>query len=160
MANTAGICVSFKEEVLQGIHAIGLASGGNTPARATAGVSDTIKGALFLVSGALAPATTTAYATTNELTNGAGTGYTAGGQTVAFPTPVNNSTSGCATPSASLVWTALTSSAAFDTLMLYNSSQGNRAIALYNFGSQTITAGTLTLTMPANTLGNALIELQ
>jgi hypothetical protein len=48
---------------------------------------------------------------------------------------------------------------AFDTVLLYNSTQSNKAIAVYTFGSQTITAGTFTLTMPANTTTTALLRL-
>jgi hypothetical protein len=44
-------------------------------------------------------------------------------------------------------------------MLLYNSTQSNKAIAVYTFGSQTITAGTFTLTMPANTTSTALLRL-
>ena len=37
--------------------------------------------------------------------------------------------------------------------------KGNAAIGVYTFGSQTITAGTFTLTMPANASSTALIQL-
>jgi len=43
--------------------------------------------------------------------------------------------------------------------LLFNSTQGNKAIALYTFGAQTVTAGTLTLTMPTNDASNALLRL-
>jgi hypothetical protein len=43
--------------------------------------------------------------------------------------------------------------------LLYNSTQSNRAILSYNFGSTTVTAGTLTLNMPTNASGTALITL-
>jgi hypothetical protein len=161
MANTAGLCTSFLKELLQGVHA--LCQDGTTgsptnitPAR-SAGASDTIKAALYLASGSLSPATTTTYGTTSEVS---GTGYTAGGAAVTVNpgSAVESSRSGCVTPS-NIVWAGLTLSTAFDTVLLYNSSQGNRAISLHNFGSQTITAGTLTLTMPANAAGTALIEL-
>jgi hypothetical protein len=44
-------------------------------------------------------------------------------------------------------------------VLLYNSTQSNRAIGVYTFGAQTITAGTFTLTMPTNDATNALIRL-
>jgi hypothetical protein len=94
-----------------------------------------------------------------------GTNYTAGGVTVtnaAAPAFTNTSaTAGVAywTPSASLVYTTVTLATAFDTVLLYNSTQSNKAISVHTFGSQTITAGTFTLTMPANTTAAALIRL-
>lgn len=164
-ANVQGLCHSFLKELLQGVHSFCQDGAGNvTPLRSAAGQSDAIKGALYTANPAtnnLTPAATTAYSATNEVTNSSGTGYTAAGQAVTFAAgqALTNGNSGVVTPSANLQWTALSISTPFDTLLLYNSSQGNRAVALYNFGSQTITAGTLTLTMPANVAGTALIEL-
>jgi len=127
----------------------------------TAPTTDTLKAALYLVS-ATKDASTTVYNTTGEVS---GTGYTAGGVTVTnatAPTSTNTSaTAGVAffTPSASLVYTTVTLATAFDTVLLYNSTQSNKAISVHTFGSQTITAGTFTLTMPANTTAAALIRL-
>jgi hypothetical protein len=44
-------------------------------------------------------------------------------------------------------------------MLLYNSTQSNKAVAVFTFGSQTVTAGTFTLTMPANTAAAALLRL-
>jgi hypothetical protein len=44
-------------------------------------------------------------------------------------------------------------------VLLYNSTQSNKAIAVYTFGSQTITAGTFTLTMPTNDNSTGLLRL-
>jgi len=127
----------------------------------TAPTTDTLKAALYLTS-ATYNASTTAYSATGEVS---GTGYTAGGITVTnatAPTSTNTSaTAGVAffTPSASLVYTTVTLTTAFDTVLLYNSTQSNKAISVHTFGSQTITAGTFTLTMPANTTAAALIRL-
>ena len=155
MANTAGICISFKAEVMQGLHQLGavtLVSRGSL----TTPTTDTLYAALYLVS-ATTNNTNTAYTATGEVS---GSGYSAGGVAVTNATaPTTNSTSGVWTPSASIVYSSVTLSTAFDTVMLYNSTQSNRAIGVYTFGSQTVTAGTLTLTMPANTAGNALIQL-
>lgn len=161
-ANVQGLCHSFLKELLQGVHSFCQDGAGNvTPLRSAAGQSDTIKGALYSANNSMSPGTVSAYSATGEVTNSSGTGYTAAGQPVTFAAgqAITNGNSGVVTPSANLQWSALTISTAFDTLLLYNSSQGNRAVALYNFGSQTITAGTLTLTMPANVAGTALIEL-
>jgi hypothetical protein len=63
------------------------------------------------------------------------------------------------TPSASITYTTVTLSTAFDAVLIYNSTQSNKAISVHTFGSQTVTAGTFTLTMPANTTSTALIRL-
>jgi hypothetical protein len=155
MANTASLCTSFLSDLLNGTHNFGTA-----PVRAS-GASDTFKGALYLVS-ATYNAATTAYSATGEVS---GTNYTAGGVTVTNATaPASTNTSSTAgiaywTPSASLVYTNVTLSTAFDTVLIYNSTQSNKAVGVYTFGSQTITAGTFTLTMPSNTTTTALIRI-
>jgi hypothetical protein len=53
----------------------------------------------------------------------------------------------------------VTLSTAFDAVLLYNSTQGDKAISVHTFGSQTITAGTLTLTMPTNDATTGLIRI-
>ena len=127
----------------------------------TAPTTDTLKAALYLAS-ATVNASTTAYSASNEVS---GTGYVAGGVTVTnatAPTSTNASaTAGVAffTPSASITYTTVTLATAFDAVLLYNSTQSDKAISVHTFGSQTITAGTFTLTMPSNTTTTALIRL-
>jgi hypothetical protein len=127
----------------------------------TTSTGNTFKAALYLASATL-NASTTAYSATGEVT---GTNYTAGGITVTngtSPTATNSSTTaGVAywTPSASLVYTTVTLSTAFDTVLIYNSSASNKAVSVHTFGSQTVTAGTFTLTMPSNTTSTALLRL-
>jgi hypothetical protein len=107
-------------------------------------------------------ASTTVYNTTGEVS---GTGYTAGGVTVTnatAPIATNSSaTAGVAywTSSASLVYTTVTLSTAFDAVLIYNFTQSLKAVSVHTFGSQTITAGTFTLTMPSNTTTTALLRL-
>lgn len=150
MANTQAVCNSFKAEVLSGVHALG-----TTVARAGT-TADVIKAALFLASATI-NASTTAYSTTGEVS---GSGYTAGGITVTNATPpAVTSGVGHWTPSASLAFGTVTLATAFDCVLLYNSTQGNKAIAAYTFGSQTVTGGSFTLTMPANTDAAALLRL-
>lgn len=156
MANSQAMCSSFKSEILTGIHALGPGTG--VPAR-TISTADTIKAALFAAT-ATVDAATTAYSTTGEVTNGAGTGYTAGGVTVTMATaPSTSGTTGIFTPTATLEWTSFTSAAAFDAVLFYNSSQGNKAISVHTFGSQSIVAGTFQLTMPVNDASNALLRV-
>ena len=127
----------------------------------TASTADTFKAALYVTTATL-NASTTVYSATNEVS---GTGYSAGGVTVTNatnPASTNSSTTagvGYWTPSASIIYSSVTLSTAFDTMLLYNSSQSNKAVAVYTFGSQTITAGNFTLTMPSNTTTTALVRL-
>ena len=136
---------------------------GVAPIRA-ATTADTFKAALYFASATI-NASTTAYSTTGEVTNTSGSGYTAGGVTVTngtAPIATNSSaTAGVAywTPTASFSWTALTVTTAFDSVLIYNSTQSNKAVSVHTFGSQTITAGTFTLTMPSNTTSTALLRL-
>jgi hypothetical protein len=155
MANTQSMCTSFLGEVLTATHNFGTA-----PTRGT-GTADTFKAALYLAS-ATVNASTTAYSSTGEVT---GTNYTAGGVTVTNATaPLSSNTSTTAgtaywTPSASLTYTNVTLSTAFDAVLIYNSTQSNKAVSVHTFGSQTVTAGTFTLTMPSNTTSTALLRL-
>ena len=150
MANTQAICTSFKTEVLDGIHALG-----TSVVRAGTG-ADTVKAALYLAS-ATVNAATTAYSATGEVS---GSGYSAGGVTVTNATPPSASgTTAIWTPSASIVYTTVTLTTSFDAVLLYNSTQGDKAISVHTFGAQTITAGTFTLTMPTHDASNALIRI-
>jgi len=155
MSNTQSMCTSFMGELMTATHNFGTA-----PLRA-ATTADTFKAALYLTS-ATVNASTTAYSSTNEVS---GTGYTAGGVTVTnatAPIATNSSaTAGVAywTPSASITYTTVTLTTAFDCVLIYNSSQSNKAVSVHTFGSQTITAGTFTLTMPSNTTSTALLRL-
>lgn len=150
MANTQAMATSFKGELLTGQHNFGV---GFIRAATTV---DTFKAALYLTT-ATVNATTTAYSATNEVT---GTGYTAGGIAVTNATaPAVSGTSAYWTPSASLAWTTVTLSTAFDTVLIYNSTNTNRAVSAHTFGAQTVTAANFTLTMPVNAVGTALVQI-
>ncbi len=133
MANTQAMTTSFMGELMTATHNFGTA-----PVRAS-GATDAFKAALYLAT-ATYNASTTAYATTNEVT---GTGYSAGGVAVTFgtpPTATNSSvTAGVAfvTPSASITYSGVTLSTAFDAVLIYNSTQSNKAVSVHTFGSQT-----------------------
>lgn len=150
-ANTQGIANSFKAEVLQAVHNLGVAVTRVTSA------ADTVKAALYTQNQSIGPATT-AYTSAGEV---AGTNYSAGGNTVAnavAPTTAGGSTAYW-TPSGNITWSTVTLASLFDTVLLYNSSQGNRAIAAFTFGAQTVTAGNFSLTIPVNGPTTALIQL-
>jgi hypothetical protein len=140
MANSQAISVQFKSDILTKAQNL------NT---------DTIKAALYLASGSLSGATT-AYSSTNEVS---GTGYTAGGVTVTNGTVATSGTGAYWTPGANIVYTGVTLTTAFDTVLLYSTTASNHAIGTWTFGSQTVTAGNVTLTMPTNALATALIQL-
>lgn len=155
MANTQSMCTSFLSELMTATHNFGVA-----PTRGSS-TADTFKGALYLTTATI-NASTTAYSATGEVT---GTNYTAGGVAITNATaPASTNTSSTAgvgywTPSASITYTSVTLSTAFDTMLLYNSTQSNKAVSVHTFGSQTITAGNFTLTMPSNTTSAALLRL-
>jgi hypothetical protein len=151
MPNTQAMATSFKGELLNAYHNFSATN----PAR-TINTADSFKAALYLAS-ATVNATTTAYTATGEVT---GTNYTAGGVAItSWNAPTTSGTTGFTTPTASITYTNVTLSTAFDAVLIYNNSQSNRSVSVHTFGSQTVTAGTFTLTMPTNDATNALIRL-
>ena len=117
--------------------------------------SKALKAALYLAS-ATTNGTNTAYTATGEVT---GTNYTAGGVRVTNANAAGlTSTTAYWTPSASITYTTVTLSTAFDAVMIYSTTDTNRNLGVFTFGSQTITAGTLTLTMPTNDSSTGLIR--
>jgi len=150
MPNTQAMCTSFKVEVLNGVHAIG-----TPPTRGTT-AKDTFKAALYLAT-ATVNAATTAYNASGEVS---GAGYSAGGITVTNATaPASSGTTAYWTPSASLTYTGVTLTTAFDAVLIYNSTQSDKAVAVYTFGSQTVTAGNFILTMPTNDASTGLLRI-
>ena len=160
MANTQAMCTSFMEQLLNGGHQFGPITLVSRTSL-TAPTTDTFKAALYLTS-ATVNASTTAYSASNEVS---GTGYVAGGVTVTNANAVtatnSSATAGVAywTPAASITYTTVTLATAFDTVLLYNSTQNNTAVSVHTFGSQTVTAGTFILTMPSNSTTTALLRL-
>lgn len=147
------MATSFKVELLNGIHALG------TSVIRGATTADSFKAALYLTTATI-DAATTVYTLTGEVS---GTNYVAGGVdltgAVDWIAPASTGTTGFSTPTANIIYTNVTLITAFDAVLIYNSSQGNKAVSVHTFGSQTITAGTLTLTMPTNNSTTALIRL-
>lgn len=155
MANTQAICTSFKTELMLGAHQFGAVTIVSRTSL-TAPTKDTLKAALYVAT-ATVNAATTAFSGSNEVS---GTGYTSGGIAVTNATdPTATGTTAFWTPSASLVYTTVTLSTAFDCVLIYNSTQSNRAISVHTFGSQTVTAATFTLTMPTNDATTGLIRI-
>lgn len=172
MANTQAMCTSFMGELLVGAHQFGAVTL-TSRTSLTAPTTDTFKALLVLASATVnasqtnvgTPGTGTPSTSNIGTAEVSGTGYTAGGVTVTNATaPIatnSSSTAGVAywTPSANFVYTTVTLTTAFDTVVLYNSTQGGKTVSVHTFGSQTITAGTFTLTMPTNSTTTALLRL-
>ena len=151
MANSQAMCTQFKADIMNGLHAFGASviRGATT--------KDSYKAALYLVS-ASRGAGDTVYNSTGEVS---GTNYSAGGVAVTTATaPSTSGTTAFFTPSASIVYTTVTLSTAFDAVLIYNDTSSTKlAVSVHTFGSQTVTAGTFTLTMPTNDSSNALIRI-
>jgi hypothetical protein len=138
MAISQAMVTSFKVELFGGIQDLD---------------TDTIKIALF-TSLATLGAATTAYSTTNEVV---GTGYVAGGNTLAGAT-ISSSGTTAFVDFSDTTWTSATITAR--GALIYNSSKANRAIAVLDFGAdKTSTAGDFTVQMPVADASNALIRI-
>ena len=144
MAITSAICTSFKVEILKGVHNF------------TATTGNTFKIALY-DSDATLGASTTAFTTSEEITNTSGTAYTSGGATLTSVTPVADSTTAvCDFADVSFSSATFTANGA----LIYNSSATNAAVAAIAFGSdKTATNGTFTIQFPAADASNAIIRL-
>ena len=127
---------SFKSQLYQGIHDL---------------TTDVIKIALYTGNASL-NADTTVYSTSNEIV---ATGYTAGGKVM---TGITVSTSGYTAyvNFSNVIWNpgAFTARCA----LIYNSSKGDKSVAVLDFGSDKTTTSSFTITMPANTATAALIR--
>ena len=150
MALVQTLATSFKVEILDGIHNFGVGV-----IRAST-AADTFKIALYSTLATLG-STTTVYTTQDEVT---GTGYTAGGNTLVISqVPTSTSAETVAWLNfANSSWTTASFSA--DGALIYNSTQGNKAVAVLNFGgTKTATAQTFTVTFPASTSDAAIIRI-
>lgn len=155
MANTAGLCTSFKKELLLGAHQFDTVTIVSRTSL-TAPTKDSFKFALYLTTASIGPATTV-YSSTNEVATGGG--YSAGGVAVtnADGQVTSSGTTGYWTPSGSASWTGV--SFTTDCALLYNDTQADRAVGSYTFSSQTVSAGNFTLTMPTHAAATALIQI-
>jgi hypothetical protein len=147
MAITQAMCTSFKVEILNGIHAFG-----TTVARADT-TADTFYLALYTDSASL-DASTSAYETGGETV---GTGYTAGGQALSTVAPTSSGTTAYL-DFADETWTTATITAR--GAMIYNQTQGNKAVAVLDFGGNKIsTAGDFTVVFPTADSATAIIRI-
>ena len=141
MAITQAMCTSFKKELLEGVHNFKNSGGG------------TFKIALYTSSATLG-ASTTAYATTNEVT---GTGYSAGGGTLTRVDPTSSGTTAF-TDFADETFSTATITA--NGALIYNSSASDKAVIVLAFGGdKTSTAGDFTIQFPTADASNAIIRI-
>jgi hypothetical protein len=145
MAITSAICNSFKVEILTGVHDF------------TASTGDTFNLALYTSSATL-DKDTTAYSSTNEITNTSGSAYSAKGNALTSVTPVLSSdTAVC--DFANTSWTSA-SFTANGCLIFNDDVAGDPAVCAIAFGGdKTVTSGTFTIEFPAASAGTAIIGI-
>lgn len=144
MAITTAICKSFKEELLGGVHDLD---------------TDTLKVALIKDTPTGTYDTNTANYTdvTGNSDEATGTGYTAGGQDLDSVTISLDGTTAII-DIADETFSTVTVSA--DGCIIYNSSQGNKAIAVFDFGgTKSSTNGDFTIVFPTPDASNAILRL-
>ena len=144
MAISSAICNSFKQEILVGTHNF-TASSGNT-----------FKLALYTSSASMG-ASTTAYSTSNEISNTSGSAYTAGGKALTSVTPVlDGSTAVCDFADISFTSASFTANGC----LIYNDTQSDKAVCVVAFGGdKTVSSGTFTIQFPAAAASTAIVRI-
>ena len=135
MAITSAICTSFKVELLKGVHNF------------TATTGNTFKIALY-DSDATLGASTTAFSTSEEITNTSGTAYTSGGATLTSVTAVASSTTAvCDFDDVSFTSASFTANGAliYYTTTATGSGTTVAVCAIAFGGDKTATNGTFTI---------------
>ena len=145
MAITSAICTSFKVEILKAVHNF-TASSGNT-----------FNIALYDSSASLG-ASTTAYTTSEEITNTSGSAYTAKGEALTSVTPVASSTTAVC-DFADVSWTSA-SFTARGCMIFNDSASGDPSVCCIDFGGdKTATNGTFTIQFPTADSSDAIIRI-
>ena len=145
MAITSAVCNSFKAEVLQALHNF-TASSGNT-----------FKIALYTSSATLNKSTT-AYSTSNEISNTSGSAYSAGGATLTSVTPALSTDTACC-DFADVSFTSA-SFTANGCLIFNDTASGDPAVCAIAFGGdKTVSSGTFTIQFPAADASNAILRI-
>jgi len=145
MAIVSAVCNTFKTEVLKAVHNFTATSG------------NSFKLALY-TSSATMGAATTAYATTNEITNTAGSAYTAGGKALTSVTPALDGSTACC-DFANISFTSASFTA--NGCLIYNdTATGDPGVCVVAFGGdKTVTSGTFTIEFPAADASNAIVRI-
>ena len=144
MSISSAICNSFKQEILVGTHNF-TASSGNA-----------FKIALYTSSASMG-ASTTAYSSSNEISNSSGSAYSAGGKAITSVTPVlDGSTAVC--DFADVSWTSASFTA--NGCLIYNDTQSDKAVCVVAFGGdKTVSSGTFTIQFPAAAASTAIVRI-
>ena len=145
MAITSAVCNSFKTEVLRAIHNFTASSG------------DTFNLALYTSSATLNKSTT-AYSSSNEISNTSGSAYSAKGKALTSVTPaLSTDTAVC--DFSDISWTSA-SFTANGCLIFNDSASGDPAVCAIAFGSdKTVTSGTFTIQFPTADASNAILRI-
>ena len=145
MAITSAVCNSFKVEVLKAEHNF-TASSGNT-----------FNLALYTSSATLNKSTT-AYSSSNEISNTSGSAYSAKGKALTSVTPALSTDTACC-DFADVSWTSA-SFTANGCLIFNDSATGDPAVCAIAFGSdKTVTSGTFTIQFPTADASNAILRI-
>ena len=145
MAITSAICTSFKVEILKAVHNF-TASSGNT-----------FNIALYDSDASLG-ASTTAYTTSEEITNTSGSAYSAKGKALTSVTPVASSTTAVCDFS-DISWTSA-SFTARGCMIFNDSASGDPSVCCIDFGGdKTATNGTFTIQFPTADSSDAIIRI-
>ena len=144
MSISSAVCNSFKQEILVGTHNF-TASSGNS-----------FKLALYTSSASLG-AGTTAYSTSNEISNSSGSAYTAGGKALTSVTPALSTDTACC-DFADISFTSASFTA--NGCLIYNDTNADRAVCAIAFGGdKTVSSGTFTIQFPAADASNAILRI-
>ena len=144
MSIASAVCNSFKQEILVGTHNFTASSGND------------FKLAMYTSSASLG-AGTTAYASTNEISNTAGSAYSAGGKTIVSVTPaLDGSTAVCDFADISFTSASFTANGC----LIYNDTQADKAVCVVAFGGdKTVSSGTFTIQFPAAGASTAIVRI-
>jgi hypothetical protein len=144
MTIASAVCNSFKQEILVGTHNF-TASSGNA-----------FKLAMYTSSASLG-AGTTAYASTNEISNTSGSAYSAGGKTIVSVTPALDGTVAvCDFADISFTSASFTANGC----LIYNDTQADKAVCVVAFGGdKTVSSGTFTIQFPAAAASTAIVRI-
>jgi len=144
MTISSAVCNSFKQQILVGTHNFTATSG------------DDFKLAMYTSSASLG-AGTTAYASTNEISNTAGSAYSAGGKTIVSVTPALDGTVAvCDFADISFTSASFTANGC----LIYNDTQADKAVCVVAFGGdKTVSSGTFTIQFPAAAASTAIVRI-
>jgi hypothetical protein len=138
---------SFKTELLQAVHNFGPTS------------PNTFKIALYTAAANL-DATTTVYTTANEVY---GAGYTAGGNTLVISVAPTSGLNNALIPTAFISFANTAWAAAAFTAraaLIYNATQGNKSVAVLDFGSdKTVNGTSFTIQFPTANSNSAIVRI-